>query len=202
MPPVENKYFVFPEQGGLERDYKPVHNHLMPGVTDQTLMQNSVTMTTTAELAADEVVVTVSITNDKTGHHVPTGAPMRHMILAIQAKDANGNVLSLQDGPVLPVWTGDYAGQPGRYYAKILQDEWTGEAPTAAYWRDIHLVEDTRLPAYGTDVSRYAFEAPGQGPVTVEVQLVYRRAFQELMEQKDWDDPDIVMEAEKIIITP
>jgi len=207
MPTVDYDYFVFPEQGGLRRDPDRIHDHYMPGAKDETLLQNSVTMTTTAQLEGDAVLVEVSITNDKTGHHVPTGAPLRHMILAVEATDADGNLLSLRDGPVLPDWTGNYAGQPGQYYAKILEDEWTGESPTGAYWRDIHLVEDTRLAAFETDVSRYTFALSGtvgdrpQQAVTVEARLIFRRAFQELMEQKGWDDPDILMEEETVQVT-
>jgi len=199
MLPLDQDYFVFPEQGGLRRDYKPVHDHYMPGAGDEALLQNSVTMKTEARLEGDAVLVEVSITNDKTGHHVPTGTPLRHMILAVQATDADGKPLPLRDGPLLPEWTGNYAGQPGQYYAKILEDEWTGESPTASYWRDIRLVEDTRLPAFATDVSRYTFAAPAEGSATVEARLVFRRAFQQLMEWKGWDDPDILMEEETII---
>ncbi len=158
-------------------------------------------MTTTAQMEGDVVTVEVRITNDKTGHHVPTDSPLRHLILVVGAVDAKGNSLPLVDGPELPDWTGDYAGQAGRYYAKILEDEWTGEVPTAAYWRDINLVEDTRLAAFATDVSQYSFAAPEGGDVSVEVRLLFRRAFQALMDQKGWDDPDIVME-EGIILLP
>ena len=122
------------------------------------------------------------------------------MILQVQATDAEGNLLPLRDGEMLPDWTGDYAGQPGRYYAKILEDEWTGESPTGAYWRDIRLVEDTRLAAFATDVSQYTFAAPADGTITVEACLVFRRAFQQLMEWKGWDDPDILMEEETVVI--
>lgn len=201
MPPLDANYYVFPEQGGLPRDYKPLHNHLMPGASDEKLLQNSVTMTTTARLKGDQVVVEVSITNDKTGHHVPTDTPLRHLILVVQATGADGRPLVLRTGPVLPDWTGNYAGQPGRYYAKILEDTWTGESPTAAYWRDVRLVEDTRLAAFATDTSRYTFAAPTNGAVTVEAHLIFRRAFQQLAEQKGWDDPDIVMEEEKLVLS-
>jgi hypothetical protein len=200
MPTVDYDYFVYPALGGLHRDPDRIHDHYMAGASDETLLQNSVTMTTTAQVEGDAVLVEVSITNDKTGHHVPTGVPLRHMILVVQATDAEGNLLPLRDGPVLPDWTGDYAGQSGRYYAKILEDEWTGESPTGAYWRDIRLVEDTRLPAFATDVSRYTFAAPAEGSATVEARLIFRRAFQQLMEQKGWDDPDIVMEEETIVV--
>ncbi len=200
MPESDYDYFAYPEKGG-ERPRSPIHTHLMPGAKDEELLQNSVTMTTTAQAQGDNVLVEVSITNDKTGHHVPTGTPLRHLILVVQVSDAEGNPLPLRDGPTLPDWTGDYAEQPGRYYAKILEDKWTGEVPTAAYWRDIRLVEDTRLAAFETDVSQYQFSMPTEGAVTIETRLVFRRAFQQLMEWKGWDDPDIVMEEETIVMT-
>ena len=200
MLPAEHNYFVYPEMGGLERDYQPMKNHTMPGAKDVELLQNSVTMVTSAQVDGDAVNVDVAITNDKTGHHVPTGTPLRHMILVVETTDADGNPLALQSGPILPDWAGDYAGQAGRTFAKVLRDEWTGEAPTASYWRDISLVEDTRIAAFATDESQYAFEAPPDGEVTVEVRLLFRRAFQELMEQKGWDDPDILMEEATIVL--
>jgi hypothetical protein len=51
-----------------------------------------------------------------------------------------------------------------------------------------------------TDTSRYTFTAPASGEVTVEARLLYRRAFQQLMEWKGWTDPDIVMKAETITL--
>jgi hypothetical protein len=200
MPVLDTDFFAYPEQGGM-RPRHPIHSHLMPGAKDEGLLQNSVTMTATARLEGDLVRVSVGITNDKTGHHVPTGVPLRHMLLEVRAVGADGEELSLREGPVLPDWAGDYAGRAGRYYAKILQDKWTGEAPTGAYWRDIRLAEDTRLAAFATDASQYAFAAPDTGSLTVEARLVFRRAFQSLMEQKGWDDPDILMEAESVVLT-
>jgi hypothetical protein len=201
MPVLDDtNFFVFPERGGITRDYVPFHNHRMPGATDETLLQNSVTMTTTAQMRGNQVQVEVSITNDKTGHHVPTDAPMRHLILVVQAVDASGKRLTLGAGPVLPDWSGNYAGQPGQAYAKILRDEWTGETPTAAYWRPVTIVSDTRLAAFATDTSRYTFAAPANGTVTVEAQLIFRRSFQKLAEQKGWNDPDIVMEEETVVV--
>jgi len=37
-----------------------------------------------------------------------------------------------------------------------------------------------------------------EGEIDVKVVLLFRRAFKELMDQKDWDIPDIVMEQKKI----
>ncbi len=202
MLPVEYGYIVFPERGGLPRDPNRIRNHRMPGAADETLLQNAVTMTTTARLQGDKLLVEVSITNDKTGHHVPTDVPLRHLILVVQVTDADGHRLPLRAGPVLPDWTGDYAGLPGKTYAKVLQDEWTGEMPTAAYWRPVRVVEDTRLAAFATDVSRYTFQAPEPRPVTIETRLIFRRAYQQLMQQKGWTDPDILMEQNRITLLP
>jgi hypothetical protein len=199
MPTVDYDYIVFPERGGMQRGGDQIHNHRMPGAYDEQFLQNAVTMTTTARLEAGQVVVDVSITNDKTGHHVPTDAPQRHMILVVAASDAPGRPLALRSGPQLPAWAGNYAGQPGQTYAKVLQDEWTGETPTAAYWRPVKIVADTRIPAFGTDHSRYTFALPaGSSGATVEARLLFRRTFQKLMEQKGWTDEDVLMEQGRV----
>jgi hypothetical protein len=49
-------------------------------------------------------------------------------------------------------------------------------------------------------VSQYTFAAPVEGSIMVEARLIFRRAFQKLMGQKGWDDPDIMMEEETIIV--
>jgi hypothetical protein len=197
MPVSEANWFVYPERGGFTRDYQELHNHTMLGVEDEILMQNSVTMTSTAERIGDQVQVRVSITNDKTGHHVPSDAPMRSLILVVEALDAEDNPLTLSEGSVNPDWSGDLGGLPGKTFAKILRDEWTGEAPTASFWRTLSLVEDTRIAALATDSSSYHFDAPA-GAVTVNVRLLFRRAFYELSQLKGWNDPDMLMEHETL----
>ena len=201
-PPDPNEsYFVWPDKGGLtRRDPNQIHNHTMAGGSDKKLLQNTVSMTATAELVGDEVLVEVSITNDKAGHHLPTGSPLRQAILVVRVSDAEGNLLAVREGPILPDWTGDLAGQPGRPYARIFEDVVSGQAPTFMHWRQIGLVEDTRIPALATDTSRYRFKAPPAGSIEVETKLIYRRAFQQLQLWKGWDDPDLVMEQETVVI--
>jgi len=194
MPALGVNYFVFPEKGGLQRDYATFHDHRMPGASDEQLLQNSVTMESQAQHQEDKLYVEVRVTNDQTGHHIPTDAPIRQMLLVVNAFDADGNRLELVEGPALPAWAGDYAGNPGKAFAKVLRDEWTGEIPTAAYWRPVTIVEDTRLAAMATDVTQYTFILPDAKIAEVEVRLIFRRAFYELAKIKGWDDPDILME--------
>jgi len=49
-----------------------------------------------------------------------------------------------------------------------------------------------------TDTTTYTFDAPVGEAITVDVRLIFRRAFYDLMKQKGWDDPDILMEHEII----
>lgn len=49
------------------------------------------------------------------------------------------------------------------------------------------MVSDNRLAAFESDASVYTFAAPQSGPVTIDVTLLLRRAFIELMDQKGWD---------------
>ncbi|MCJ7550886.1 MAG: hypothetical protein MUQ30_14525 [Anaerolineae bacterium] len=200
MPTVDYDYFVFPEEGGLRRDPNDVHDHRMPGASDVEFLQDAVTMTTTVTTEAGRLAVEVAIANDNTGHHVPTGTPMRHLILVVTAHTEDGEVLPLLAGSTLPEWTGNYAGMPGEAYAKILYDEWSGEVPTAAYWRPVHLVSDNRIAAYETARTHYAFDLPDDGTVIISARLFFRRAFQGLAELKGWDDPDILMEEASVTL--
>jgi len=162
-------------------------------------------MNTTAGLEDDTVVVQVEITNDQTGHHVPTDFPGRHLILLVQARDADGTLLTQLAGPTVPEWggigdpgEGYYAGLPGKALAKVLEEIWTEITPSAAYWNPTRVLSDNRLAAFATDRSSYTFAAPEDGEVTIEVTLLFRRAFIELMDQKGWDAPDKIMEQQTV----
>lgn len=162
----------------------------------------SIALIAIKSLLAGQQSILAQTPTDLTGKVVDLeGQPIEGATVRMKLTDKE--TATLENGLfTLSAWTGNYAGDVGRYYAKILQDDWTGEGPTAAYWRSISLVEDTRLAAFATDVSEYTFAAPARGPVTVEAKLVYRRAFQQLIEQKGWDDPDLVMEEDAVKVLP
>ena len=82
-PAAPANYFVFPHKGGLPRTPGQTHTHKMWGAGDETFLQNAVSMTTTAYLEGDEIVVEVSLTNDRAGHHVPTDSPLRQVLLVV-----------------------------------------------------------------------------------------------------------------------
>jgi hypothetical protein len=207
MPALGAARFAPAEAGGLERDPATIRGHLMPGASDEALLQNAVTMTVEAASGSVGLVVEVDVVNDLTGHHVPTDSPLRHLILLVEATGPDG-LLDLVDGPRVPDWCGvgdvaegRYAGLPGTAYAKVLEELWTEVSPTGAYWNQTRILSDNRIPAMGSDRTRYVFAAPPSGSADIEVTLVFRRAFIDLAEQKGWDPGDVVMEHETVRIT-
>jgi hypothetical protein len=186
---------VAPDMGGVERNPLTIHAHLQPGAADQTLLQNTARLEVRAARDGDRLIVDAAVTNVAAGHHIPTDSPLRQIFLVVTATDEQDQPLELREGTTLPDWAGDLEGKPGAYFAKILQEIWTEIQPSGAYWNPTRIVEDTRLPALATHISSYEFVIPAEAEgVTVEAQLVFRRAFYDLMMQKGWDIPDILME--------
>ncbi len=207
MPVGKNDHFARLDKGGVVRDPQKIFSHLMPGASDIELLQNAVTMRADARIDADRLVVEVQIANDKTGHHVPTDSPLRQLILLVNVTDENGQPLSLLEGETIPKWggvgdpkLGNYAGLPGKGFAKILSELWTDLQPTGSYWNPTRVVSDNRIAAFETDKSVYIFAAPPTGKADIGITLLFRRAYKELTDQKGWDVPDILMEQHRLTI--
>jgi len=93
-----------------------------------------------------------------------------------------------------------FAGLPGKAYAKILQDVWTSEMPAASYWNPTHIVSDNRISALEADSTTYRFEIPEDAQLIIQVQLLFRRAYKPLADQKGWEIPDILMTEREIVL--
>ncbi len=209
MPSSGAELFAHPEKGGLKRDPDTIVSHRMPGAADADLLENAVSLTLEAERSPEGIRVRTEVVNDRTGHHVPTDTPLRHLILVVRAYGGDDSELPLKKGPVLPEWCGSgdpgdgcYAGLPGKVFVKLLEELGTGVSPTAAYWNPTRVVMDTRLGAFESDVGEFLFVAPNSGDIRIEAVLLYRRAYKKLMDLKGWSDPDIVMESAEVSISP
>lgn len=198
---------VAPGKGGIERDPLTIHAHTFPGASSESLLQDALTMKVEAEEEGGLVRVTVNITNDKTGHSVPSDSPLRHLILLVEATNSESSRLPFLHGEQIPAWggvgdveNGYYAGLPGKAFAKVLEELWTEISPSGAYWNPTRIVSDNRLVPYTSDSSLYVFGMPDQGEAIIHVRLIYRRAYRYLADQKGWKIPDILMEEEIILI--
>ena len=207
MPAGKNDHFVRYDKGGVKRDPSTIFSHRMPGAADEELLQNAVTMNVSARREGEGLIVEVTLFNDRTGHHVPTDSPLRQLILLVQALDSDGETLKQVNGPTIPEWggvgdpeDGYYANLAGTGYAKILMELWTEVSPTGAYWNPTRVVSDNRLAAFEADTNTYTFAAPDDEEISVTVTLLFRRAFIELMNQKGWKVPDIIMEKEILLV--
>jgi hypothetical protein len=161
-------------------------------------MQDAVAVDVNTRQENGEIYVEVRITNDNTGHHIPTGSPLRQLILIVQVFDLDGNLLEQLEGPTIPDWAGVgnpddgyYAGLPGTGYAKILEELWTEVSPTGAYWNQTRVLSDNRIAALESAFTTYTFAAAGSEVLRVEVSLIYRRAFISLADLKGWEIPDL-----------
>jgi len=186
--PIDACQAIFPP---LLRDPSTVHSHDIQGTT-ATYLENAVTLDIQAAQDGAELVVDATITNDQTGHSVPTGVTLRNMILRLIVTDNNGTVLNQVSGDTIHSLggTGDptegfFAGQPGKLYAKINQDASGSEG--VLFTEATSIVIDQRIPALGSDKIQARFDITGQnGPVDVQAKLIYRRAPRDLIAAKGW----------------
>jgi MYXO-CTERM domain-containing protein len=176
----------------LNRSAGDVRSHRILGTTPE-FLENALSVTMEAEIVGDSVEVEVAITNDQTGHHVPTGVTIRNMILLVEASQASdgeplehtGSTVIHDLGGVGDPAEGYYAGLPGRLYGKINISE-AGGSPT--FFTDaVAIVDDNRIPALATDTTNYTFAIPaGAGDIDLRARVIYRRSWRALVDGKDW----------------
>ncbi|MBK7859838.1 MAG: hypothetical protein IPJ65_14685 [Archangiaceae bacterium] len=176
----------------VDRPPTDVRSHAFPGTTAE-FLEGAVTLTLTLSADAGSVAATVRVTNDRTGHHVPTSVTIRNVVLLVEASLPDGGELPLeQGGRVHPLGgfgdggsrAGYYGGRPGKLFAKVNHD---AQARGPAFFTEAAgITWDNRLPALAADETRYVFAAPAGGAVQVRVRLIYRRSWRALVDAKQW----------------
>ena len=107
-------------------------------------------------------------------------------------------------GPTVPWWAdddvpgkqvGDFAGAPGRGFAKVLEGRINEQGPVVrpVLFIDAEgVAEDSTLLATAIDVTDYEFEVPPDAQtgdvIEVEARLLYRRAWRALVVTKGWTE--------------
>ena len=211
--------FASKEHGGIARNPATLASHVNFGIKDVQFMKESISLKTQASLIKGRLHVTAEVRNVSAGHHYPTGNPMRNMLLLVEATDRNGQRLSLVHGEKLPEWAGvgpekkgNYAGLPGRGYAKVLKDlmlypdrslnrDFVFEYP-APHWRPTLIEYDSRIPADGTDSSTYQFQVLESTPKPIQIttRLIYRRAYKKWLDAKGFEIADLELAINRLAI--
>jgi len=180
-----------------DRSPGTVRNHKIEGSTP-VFLENAVELDMQVNTDSSELTVQVTINNNLTGHHVPTGVTVRNMILVVEAWEEGSDPLSnplIHTGPQVihelggigdPA-EGYYAGLAGKFYAKVNHDE-NGNGPT--FFTDATGIQfDNRIPANQSDVTNYSFQLPNhQANIKVRARLIYRKAFRFLVDAKSWTE--------------
>lgn len=202
-PDGRTRQVALASKGAIVRDPKTVASHAFSAGNDAQFMREAVELSVRSERSGDTLSVVASVKNVGAGHHLPSGSPMRNMLLVVEARDGKRGRLELLQGERLPVWAGtgpesagNYAGLPGKGYAKVLKDlviypaerRLSTNLPPlypAPHWRPVILESDNRIAAGAEDASSYRFRLPqsATGPVRVTVRLIHRKTF------RNWLDP-------------
>ncbi|KAA3641298.1 MAG: hypothetical protein DWP95_07075 [Proteobacteria bacterium] len=179
------------------RPVASVRDHRIEGTTPE-FLENAVAMDLHVSANDTQLQVNVTINNNQTGHHVPTGVTIRNMILLVEAWEQgqdplvnplvqiNNQVIHDLGGVGDPA-QGYFAGLPGKFFAKVNHDA-NGNGPT--FFTDATgILFDNRIPANHSDSSTYIFALPNhQGEFHVRARLIYRKAFRFIVDAKGWTE--------------
>ena len=197
MPPSGLDHFC--DRVPFTRDQSQVRSHEFPGTTPE-MLRSAVTLRTHSTVVDDVLAVRVDLTNSGAGHDVPTGVTIRNLILVVTATTRDGTVLAqvkgAQGGPQVPNWggagslgDGNFAGLPGKGYARVLVDE---NLQQNVLFTEAVREFDSRIKAGATDTATYRFTLPqdwAKQDVRVRTELWYRRAIKILADQRKWTTP-------------
>jgi hypothetical protein len=183
---------------GTYRSPKNIRPHHFDGGTE-TQLKTALSLELEGEIVGNKLAVKAYITNTNGGHWVPTGETMRSVMLLVRVLDSNGKSLKMNTGNRLPSWTGtgkvedgNYAGQAGAVFARVLgDDEGNLNVP---FWKATRIVSDTRIRSKTTETLEYEFilEDPEDEP-TAEASLIYRPVVRSLAGIKNWNARDILI---------
>jgi hypothetical protein len=198
----------------ITNESKPskVRSHVFYGSNDSTFLARAVEMTLTAQNLRNKLSVEIQVKNKGAGHFLPTGQPMRNLILLVKAIDANSQELTYNSENRVPIWggrgeiaDGNWEGLPGKGFAKVLFEHYSPYNPfkvgtkwqhiyPASQWRNIKIKFDTRIPPLQTDISAYSFDTKNASfPIKITATLIYRKTFKNWANMKKWKLKDIVI---------
>lgn len=184
--------------GGTYRSPNDIRPHHFEGGTKEQLA-SSLGLELAGEVRGKTLVIKALVSNTNGGHWVPTGEPMRNVLLLVKAADMSGKPLKLLQGPRLPDWAGqgdpahgDYAGLPGFAFARVLADD-AGHL-NVPFWRATRIASDTRLRPKRTETLEFVFALDDpSGEPSAEASLVYRPVVRPWAKAKHWKVDDITI---------
>jgi hypothetical protein len=171
----------------------------LPAVPFELAEKNALAMELEGEIQGNQLLLKIHISNTNGGHWVPTGEPMRSVLLLVEARDSEDKPLTFIRGSRVPEWVGqgrqedgDFGGLPGALFAKVLADE-EGNL-NVPFWQASRVASDTRIRPKKTETLEFVFALvdPGDEP-SAEASLIYRPVPRPLAKAKKWQVEDITI---------
>ncbi len=136
-----------------------VNLHEMPGGHSVTELNRALQAVISSERHGTALDVTVQVTNRGAGHRLPTGSPLRAIVLVVQVDGGTGKSQTAT-----------------KTYGRVVVDEHNQEAgDEAAVWlRGAKVVRDDRLAPNEKRVEKFSFQMPVNTPVRSVAKFYYR----------------------------
>lgn len=162
-------------------------------------MADALDIETGVSVERARLTVSTTIENVGMGHTFPTGISIRNAFLLVRAS-LEGVPLVQASGPTLPFWAsddepgeqeGDWAGYPGRGFAKVLAGTIAGQpAQPVLFIEADSVASSTGIAAGAVSSTEIVFDLPADSVagevIDVDVRLIYRRAWRALQLTKGW----------------
>ncbi|MBI1739161.1 MAG: hypothetical protein HYR58_07925 [Acidobacteria bacterium] len=137
---------------------KEINLHQMPGSHSIDQLNRAIKASLYTEREGDRLKITVKVKNAGAGHHVPTGSPLRQLILEVRAEPYGGVQYSEE-----------------RIYSRIVADQ--NGTPIQhehfAFLKGAKVLSDTRLAADEVRAETFSFKVPRARQVRVEANFYY-----------------------------
>jgi len=196
MPPQMDETFIVPiEKGGLKRSSGAYHSHSFIGSKDIEFMKKALDINVSIK---KDMNVLVKLENIGAGHSFPTGSPLHHLLLLIDAKDCENKELIDTNGDKLPPWS-TKVQRNGSIFAKVYRSSLAYTQNSThfkslypnPYWRPSQLEYDSRLKANAPVLKHFAFNKKIK---SVTITLIYRRLYLSWAKKLNTDiDDDIIL---------
>ncbi len=189
------------------------HHHGFPGVYSG-MLADPIGLDVDVEPFSRMIDVRTRVHNLVEGHNWPTGVDVRNAMLVVEAS-VDGQPLVQLSGDQVPGWAdddepgkqpGDFAGEAGRGYAKVLQGRINGEGPLLSPVNFIDAetqLAKTTIPPGETDRARFTFRLPmGTMPgdeLQVRTRIIYRRVWRAIAVTKGWTEQNFDEPWERIV---
>ncbi len=156
------------------------HSWVGPRQPDSGMLELAAFLDIEAELVGAELVATVTVQNSGPGHALPTGEPLRNLVLRVEAA-CDGAPLAATGGDVVPVWGGtdgmlalpaDLAvvvgAAPGDRLRLLRNEGWVDYRGFGAFGDGRFSAAEKGLPDYALIGDAEVLAVDDQGRVTLD----------------------------------